>query len=84
MSPLWSLRPEQGTLIGIAGRTDNLFASTQRNGMDRGRGKREEVRGRWRRTETKESGWVEVERMGEREFDKSCIIAVSLALAIFE
>ncbi len=81
-TPVFSA-PEQGAIIGIAGSTDSSCASTQGNRMQRGRGKREKVSGRWRETDTetgKESGWVEVESVGEREIDKPCIISPSLAL----
>lgn len=62
-TPLFSA-PEQGTVIGIAGRTDSSCASRRENGMYRGRGKR----GRWRET------------VGERQTDKACIISPSLSL----
>lgn len=43
------------------------------------------MRGRWKETGTdteteKESGWIEVERVGEIEIDKQCIISPLHAL----
>lgn len=71
-TPLFSA-PKRDTIIGIAGRTDSSCASTQGNGMQRGRGKREKVSCRWRETDTEtemESGRAEVEKMGKREIGK--------------
>lgn len=53
---------------------------TQKQDTEGKRGKREKVRGRWRETGTvtkteNKSGRIEVERVGEREIDKQCIIS---------
>lgn len=56
---------------------------TGKRDAGRGRGKRGKVSGCWREAHSeaeKESGWVEVERVGERETGKGCIISPLLVL----